>query len=250
MERIMSKMNNLPQPDGDERKTGLLRFFELLDRNGWMLLWTGFLTLLALLPFLGSVALAWQNRSLLVLLVGGVLGGGIAAPFLCGLIDVLLCSLRDQSHFLWQRYRTSIRRNWKASLPFGVLYGIVFAVQVFTLLYLPYSDSGLGLLLCQVISIIVSTSLLLHSIPQLVLMKLSATAILKNSVLMSIRYFPKTLLAVVIQLIYWGTAVLFFPITSIVILFTSLWLPALLGLTVLYPSLDEAFLIEERLHQS
>lgn len=244
----MGKQNNLPQLDGDERKTGLFRFFELVDRNGWMFLWTGFLSLITLLPFTGSVALAWQNRSLLVLLIGGVMGGGIAAPFLCGLIDILLCSLRDESHFLWQRYRTSIGRNWKASLPFGILYGAIFAIQLFTLLYLPYSGSGLGLLVCQVVSMIVSTSLLLHSIPQIVLMKLSAAAIVKNSVLMSVRYFPQTLLAVLIQGIYWGAVVLFFPITSIIVLFTSLWLPALLGLSVLYPSLDEAYHIEERLH--
>ncbi len=245
----MSEWNHLTQTE-ELRKTGLLRFMELLDRNGWAFLWTGFLSLLALLPFLGGVALAWQNRSLLVLLLGGILGGIMAVPFLCGLIDVLLCSLRDEGRFLWQRYRTSLRCNWKASLPFGVLFGAVFAIQLFTLLYLPYSDTGLGLLLCQVVSILVSTSLFLHSIPQIVLMKLSAAAILKNSVLMSIRYFPQTLLAVLIQLIYWGAALLFFPMTSIVALFTSLWLPALLGLNVLYPSLDEAFQIEERLHDS
>ena len=250
MVRTMSKQNDLPQFDGNERKTGLLRLFELLGRNGWAFLWTGFLSLMTLLPFLGSVAFAWKNRSLLVLVIGGVLGGSIAAPFMCGLIDVLLCSLRDQSHFLWQRYRTSVHRNWKASLPFGILFGAVFAIQIFTLLYLPYSGTGLGLLLCQVISILVSTSLLLHSIPQIALMQLSAIAIIKNSVLMSIRYFPKTLLAVLIQLLYWGVMLLFFPMTSIVILFTSLWFPALLGLLVLYPSLNEAFQIEERLHDS
>ena len=246
----MDKPDDLPQSDGAERKEGPFRFFELLDRSGWMFLWTGFLSLITLLPFVGSVALAWHNRSLLVLLIGGVLGGGIAAPFLCGLVDVLLCSLRDESHFLWHRYRASIGRNWKASLPFGILYGIIFAVQLYTLLYLPYSGSGLGLLICQLVSMIVSASLLLHSIPQIVLMKLSVGAILKNSVLMSARYFPQTLLAVLIQGIYWAAVVLFFPMSSIVILFTSLWLPTLLGLTVLYPSLDEAFQIEERLHES
>lgn len=47
-----------------------------------------------------------------------------------------------------------------------------------------------------------------------------------------------------------GTMVLFFPVTSIIVLFTSLWLPALLGLTVLYPSLDETFQIEERLRKT
>ena len=250
MVHIMDKMDDLPQPNGDDRKVGPFRFFELMDRSGWMFVWAGFLSLITLLPFIGSVALAWQNRSLLVLLIGGMLGGGLAAPFLCGLIDVLLCCLRDEPHFLWHRYRTSIGRNWKASLPFGILYGAVFAIQLFTLLHLPYSDSGLGLLICQVVSMIVSTSLLLHSIPQIVLMKLSAAAVLKNSVLMSIRYFPKTLLAVLIQGIYWAAVVLFFPMSSIVILFTSLWLPTLLDLTVLYPSLDEAFQIEERLHES
>lgn len=206
--------------------------------------------LITLLPFLGSVIFAWKNRSLLILLIGGGLGGGIAAPFVCGLIDILLCSLRDESHFLWHRYRTSIRRNWRASLPFGVIYGTVFAIQIFTLLYLPYSNTGLGLLLCQAISIIVSTSLLLHSIPQIVLMKLSTIAIIKNSILMSIRYILKTFLAVLIQLIYWGVVLLFFPMTSVVLLFTSLWLPALLGLLVLYPSLDESFQIEKRLRES
>lgn len=246
----MDKRNDLLQSDVNKRKTGLFRFFELLDRNGWVFVWTGFLSLITFLPFLGSVALAWGNRSLLVLLIGGMLGGSIAAPFLCSLTDVMLCSLRDESYYLWQRYRTSISRNWKVSLPFGAVYGVVFAIQIFTLLYLPYSNTGLGLFLCQVISIIVSTALLLHSTPQIVLMRLSFIAIVKNSVLMSIRYFPKTLLAVLIQLVYWGAVVLLFPMTSVIVLLTSLWLPALMGLTVLYPSLDEAFQIEERLHGS
>lgn len=243
----MTGWKNMSRFDGNERKTGLLRFCELLDRNGLVFVWTGLLSLITLLPFLAGTAFAWKSRSLLLLLISGVLGGSIAMPFLCGLADVLLCSLRDHSRFLWQRYRMSIRRNWKASIPFGIVYGLAFAIQLFTLLYLPYSNTGLGLLLCQVVSITVSTSLLLYSIPQLVLMQLPAAAIFKNSVYMSIRYFSKTMQGVLIQLLYWGAALLFFPMTLIVLLFTSLWLPALLGLMVLYPSIDRAFQIEERL---
>lgn len=63
------------------------------------------------------------------------------------------------------------------------------------------------------------------------------------------RYLPKTLLASLSQLVYWLAIILFFPVTIIIMLLTSIWLPLLIAFVGLYPAIDDVFQIEKRLHE-
>ena len=49
------------------------------------------------------------------------------------------------------------------------------------------------------------------------------------------------------QLLYWGAVALFWPISSFVLILTSLWLPCLLSLMAIYPALEKSFDIEKKI---
>ena len=84
---------------------------------------------------------------------------------------------------------------------------------------------------------------------QIALMELPLQKMLKNSIWLSVRYLPKTLLASLLQLIYWMAIVFCFPATTVIMLLTSIWLPLLIAFVDLYPAIDEVFQIEKRLHE-
>ena len=236
--------------DPDEpRKKGFARLWEIFERDHWFIMLTGLLALVGMIPFMVGIFAAYHTHSLLVMLLSGLVGGMAASPGICGLADVLLRCLRDEPGFWWYRYKMAMKRNWKGSLLPGALFGVVLSIQCFTLLHFPQSDSGLGMLLCQIVSMLVSTFLFLYVLMQEALMELPLSKMLKNSVWLSIRYFPKTLGASLVQLVYWMLIMLFFPMTATIILFTSIWLPLLIAFVALYPVVDGAFQIEERLQK-
>ena len=78
------------------RKKGPARFFEILGRDLMSFYLAGLLALVSALPFVFGVWFAVDTHSLVPLLLAGVLGGMIAAPQLCGLLDTILRSLRDE----------------------------------------------------------------------------------------------------------------------------------------------------------
>ena len=231
------------------RKRGVFRLWEIFSRDYWFIMFAGLLALMGMLPFIAGILIAYRTHSLLIMFLAGVAGGVIAAPGICGLSDVLLRCLRDEPGFWWHRYKTAMKRNWKGSLLPGALFGAVFSVQCFTLLHLLQSGSGLGMFMCQLVSMLVSVSLFLYGLMQIPLMELPFLKMLKNGIWLSIRYLPKTLLASLSQLVYWLAIVLFFPVTATIMLLTSIWLPLLIAFVGLYPAIDDAFQIEKRLHE-
>lgn len=231
------------------RKRGVSRLWEVFSRDYWFIMLAGFLALAGLLPFIAGILIAYRTHSLLIMILAGLAGGIIAAPGICGLADVLLRCLRDEPGFWWYRYRTAMKRNWKGSLLPGAVFGVVFSVQCFTLLHLPQSGSGLGMFVCQLVSMLVSVSLFQYVLMQIALMELPFQKMLKNSIWLSIRYLPKTLLASLLHLVYWLAIVIFFPVTAIIMLLTSIWLPLLIAFVGLYPAFDDVFEIEKRLNE-
>lgn len=243
---------NRPGPGVDPeapRKRGVFRLWEVFSRDYWFIMLTGLLALIGVLPFIAGTVMAYRTHSLLIMILTGLVSGAIAAPGICGLADVLLRCLRDEPGFWWYRYKNAMKRNWRGSILPGALFGTIFSVQCFTLLHLSQSGSGLGMFMCQLVSMLVSVSLFLYVLMQIALMELPFFKMLKNSLWLSIRYFPKTLLASLSQLAYWVAIVLFFPASSIIMLLTSLWLPLLIAFVGLYPVIDDVFQIEKRLHK-
>lgn len=230
------------------RKKGFARFVEVLGRDLTSFWLAGLLAMLSAIPFLLGVWFSLVSHAVLPALLAGVLGGMIAAPQLCGLQDVILRSLRDEPGYWWTTYRRVWKRNAKAALLPGALGGLVLAIQIFTVYHLP-AGQGAMILVALLVGLIFLTGLAQYVFAQIVLLELPFGVVLKNAVLMFLGYLPRTMLGVVWQLAYWGALLFFWPFSSVLLVITGIWLPAVLSLMAIYPLLDQNFHIEENVQK-
>ena len=227
------------------RKKGAARFLELLGRDLTSFWLAGLLSMLSAVPFLFGLWFSIVSHAVLPALLAGVLGGLIAAPQICGLQDTILRSLRDEPGYWWTTYRRAWKRNAKASLLPGALGGLVLAMQIFSAYHLA-SGQSFWLPVALLLGVIFLTGLAQYVFAQVALLNMPFGGILKNAILLFLGYLPRTMLGVVWQLLYWGLLLAFWPFSSVLVVITGTWLPALLSLMAIYPVLDKSFQIEER----
>ena len=212
------------------RKKGPARFFEILGRDLMSFYLAGLLALVSALPFVFGVWFAVDTHSLVPLLLAGVLGGMIAAPQLCGLLDTILRSLRDEPGFWWATYRRAWKRNAKASLLPGAICGLLLAMQIFTVFHYDVSAGVVpGALLAVGLFLLLGLGEFLFA--QVVLLD----------------YLPRAALGVVWQFVYWSIILLLWPISGFAMVLTGLWLPAVLTMQAIYPVLNKAFDLERQI---
>lgn len=236
-------------PEDAPRKTGLSRTWEMISRDFWAFWLAGMVNLIFLFPFIWLVGYACATHSILFALLAGILGGLIAAPSFYGLADTLLRSLRDEPGFWWHRYSRAVKRSLKSTLLPGMIFGVVFAMQFFILMHMQLLG-GLGMLLCQLVSMVVSSGMLAWFLIQHALLDMKLSELSKNAILLFLRYFLKTLMASVVLLGYGLVVLQLFPNSVFLLLVVGLWLPLLVVFQSLYPTIDELFSIEDRLKDS
>jgi len=231
------------------RKTGLPRFWETLSRDFWDVFRAGFLALAGCLPFLVGTAFSLYSHVLLFAPVFGLVGGAAAGPELCTLADTILRGLRDEPGFWWHTYRKAWKHSAKASLLPGAVGGGLLSTQVFLLFHAGALDlsttAGAGL----VAGILLVLAVSLYLWPQLALMELRFPQLLKNSGLLFLGQFPRSIVALAILAGYLGLILRFFPLSTSLLPFLNLWLPALPALFLIYPGINDNFQIEEKLKQ-
>ena len=226
------------------RKKGPARFFEILGRDLTSFYLAGLLALVSALPFVFGVWFAVDTHSLVPLLLAGVLGGMIAAPQLCGLLDTILRSLRDEPGFWWATYRRAWKRNVRASLLPGAICGLLLAMQIFTVFHYDVSAGVVpGALLAVGLFLLLGLGEFLFA--QVVLLDLPFAGLVKNSLFLFLGYLPRSALGVLWQGIYWAAVALLWPVSSFAVILCSLWLPCLLNLMAIYPALDKSFDLEK-----
>ena len=98
----MEDKNTPVQPDAVEaaetrgRKVGAARFFVLLGRDLWPFYKASILCVLGFAPGYAAVLFSTMAASLPLCLLSGAVGGLIAAPVFCGMLDTILRALRDE----------------------------------------------------------------------------------------------------------------------------------------------------------
>ena len=125
--------------------------------------------------------------------------------------------------------------------------GLLLSMQIFLLFHagaLGLSASA-GAGLAAGILLVLAVSIYLW--PQLALMDLRFGQLLKNSGLLFLGQFPRSIAALAILVGYIGLMVRFFPLTVSLLPFLNLWLPALPVVFLIYPGINENFRIEETL---
>lgn len=228
------------------RKKGPARFFEMLGRDFVSFYLAGMLALASAMPFVLGVWFAVATHSLVPLLLAGVLGGMIAAPQLCGLLDTILRSLRDEPGFWWTTYRRAWKRNAKASLLPGAIGGLLLAMQIFTVFHY---DSSVGVVpgALLAVGLFLLLGLAEFLFAQVALLEMPFAGMLKNSLFLFLGYLPRAALGVLWQFVYWIVILLLWPISVFALLITGFWLPALLTMQAIYPVLDKAFDLERQI---
>lgn len=230
------------------RKKGAARFFELLGRDLLPFYKASLLCCLGCLPGFVLMVLGLIGNSMLFTLLGGIVGGVLGAPFLCGLIDTILRALRDEPGFWWETYKKAWRQNWKDSLLPGFVLGLLSGCWLSMLLILPTMQVvPASIWVCMGAGILIAAGLFTYAFAQIPLVRLTPSQFLRNCVFFFLGYLPRTLGAALVQCAYWVAFLLFLPFTLLPLLVTGFWLPWLISLMIIYPPLDSAFSVEKEI---
>ena len=231
-------------PENAPRKKGLARFWEMLSRDSFAFWRAGMLALLSALPFMLGVWFAVATHALLPLLAAGLLGGALMAPQLVGLNDTILRSLRDEPGYWWATYCRAWKRNAKASLLPGAVFGLVLGAQIFALFHIRWGQN-LVLTIAMLVGVFFLSGLALLTFTQIALLEMSFGGILRNALRLCLGYLPRAALAVLWLLLYTAAVALFFPLSVPVVLLLNFWLPVQAALQAFYPVLDKTFDLEK-----
>ena len=226
------------------RKTGYPRFEELLLQNGDSFFKAGFLAAISFLPFYIGLVVAIEIHQFPLMLIAGILGGCIAGPQITGLADTILRAQRDEPGIWWLTYKDAWKKNWKASLVPGALIGFLTASFVFALMHLNTDSLSIPVLIGFAGSALLCLAVFTYLFPQIALFDMKLDLILRNCLLLTLRHPCKTLGAALLQAIYWGLFLAFYPISQIFLPLTGLWFPMFMGLSVIYPPMEKAFDLE------
>lgn len=229
------------------RKKGFARLWEVLGRDFTNLYLAGVMAMLSALPFLLLLAIANASNAVLPALLGGLVGGMLAAPQLSGLADTVLRALRDEPGFWWATYRRAWKQNAKASLAPGALFGLVLAMQLFTWNLMDETTSPVFRVLL-IVGVVLITGIGVYVFAQIPLMDLPLVVLLKNAVLLFLGRLNRSAMALAAILVYGVLCWLFFPLSTAVLVLTNFWVPGLLALMGIYPALNDAFDIENRIN--
>lgn len=237
------------EPESDvPRKQGFPRLWEIISRDFWDCFRAGLLALLGCVPFFAGIACALTTHVLIYAPILGLIGGALAGPELCGLADTILRGLRDEPGFWWHTYRRVWRRNVKASLLPGAAAGTLLATQIFLIYHAGALQLNMGMGAALVAGILIVTGISLYVWPQLALMDLTFSQLVKNAVLLFLGQLPRSLAATAILAGYWGLVLWFFSMAVSLLPFTNFWLPTVPALFLIYPGIERNFHIEEKLH--
>ncbi len=184
--------------------------------------------------------------SLPLCLLSGAVGGLIAAPVFCGMLDTILRALRDEPGYWWHTYRMAWKQNWRESLLPGAGAGFCLGLWAFLLYALPDLEKWC---LSRYRSAWCLASSFAGVLPVSVCAggsgSVSQAERLKNAALFMIGFLPRTLAAGAVLCIYWGVMLAWMPYTIPVVLILGFWLPCTLALQIIYPALDKAFHLEK-----
>lgn len=233
---------------GAPRKTGLPRLWELLSRDLSSLYKASFLGVLGSLPALLLVGFGIFLGSAPVVLAAALATGWLVGPCLCGAFDTTLRALRDEPGYWWLTYRRAFKANFKGCLLSGIVFTGVVGLQVLACTALLQARNGsVFTWVALILTLILTTGFYTYYWAQMALMDLSLSQRVKNSCFMFIGFLPRTLAASLCQLAYWAAVYLLLPAGLVLLLFLGCWLPLLLGLLLVYPSMDGVLHIEEAL---
>jgi len=240
----------------EPRKKGAARFFELLMRDFWDLTKINLLFCLCILP---SVFVFLLGLSGLIDGLSGVLfvlslmlafpvGGALVAY-----VYYITKMMRDDPSYVWYEFKRKFVENYRQAALMGVLCTAFVYAQILLWGTLLFGEQSADLF----IFIIALLSLLLFGMitPYIFLhyayIDLRTSGVIKNSVLMSFGFMPRSVMGAVSGGMIWVISVLFFPASLLlvpIIVLIGISISIMLTMMWIWKPFDEHFKIEEKLN--
>jgi len=239
-------------PKDEPRKTGVLRFFEIITREYRDLMKVNMLFFLCVLPsivlfFLGLFGIFGFGLMLSIILTYPV-GGALAASMFC-----ITRMLRDDPGFLWDDFKRKFTENLRQAGIVGVITVTFLYTQVF-LFWLPimadWEVVGIAWVIGGILLFLFYAMITPYVFLHYAYIKLGTFQIVKNSVLIVLSNPGRSFLGAVIGLVPWFALFFFFPLSLVFfplipfIVFVFSWL---LTLMWVWPVFNQRFSIEETL---
>jgi hypothetical protein len=235
----------------EPRKVGVRRFFEVLFRDFGGLVKLNLLFFICALPSaaLFAVGLFWLPAVLLpISIVAAFPIGGAYTAVLLGISKML----RDEHAFIWYDFKRKFVENIRGSMLPGIICAALVYAQVYAIMGVLSGELAFGLdwLIMDIIAALIFGMVSPYFFLQAGYIDLKTTALLKNSVFLAFRFFPRSFMGAVLASVFWALFAWFFPASLplvLVIPFLTFTLSWLLMLMWIWKPVNELFKIEETL---
>ena len=255
---IFGRNFNKPGPgvNKDEpRKKGAARFFELLTREFGDLIKLNMLLIVCVVP---SVAMFIVSLSgfyplfsfIFALILAFPIGGAITS---C--VYYITKQMRDDPSYVWYEFKRKFRENYKQSATIGIMCTAFVYTQIllWIMMIINEETAGLSWVILALLSLLLFSMISPYVFLHFAYIDLKTTGILKNSVLMSFAYLPRSFMGAIQGGILWIIIALYFPDSMIlglpIILIFAITVSMLLNLMWIWKPFEAKFNIEETLNK-
>lgn len=244
---MASFWDNFKKERNGERRTGLARWFQLLEEQFMKLFWANLLCLFWALPFLISLFFFLQLWDILSLL-GMILGLMLLGPGFMAMTFICMQLIRGKPVFLWEDYKTSMRRDGVKASFYALLMGFLWGSLAYAIRLVSLIQGGIGPLLTVVFAVnaFVVMGLTLFGFQQIAMVSLPFSGVIRNAFLLIFAGRLRAACAVLFALLICGLCLWYYEYC---VWYLVIGVPALLVMTfnlIFYPSFTELFLEEEK----
>ena len=160
--------------------------------------------------------------------------------------------MRDDPSYVWYEFKRKFKENYLQAAPVGMLCSAFILAQIMLWMSMIMDESSGDLiwLLVALFSLVIFGMITPYIFLNIAYIDLTTLKIIKNSILMSFGYLPRSLAGVVMGSIMWIAFALFFPVSMIfvpIIALFGLSISMLLNLMWVWPPFNAHFNIEETL---
>lgn len=170
---------------GGVRRTGLARWFQILEERFMTLFWANLLCVAWALPFLTALFFFLQTWDWLSG-IGVVLGTAILGPGVTALNRVCMQIIRDKPVFVAQDFFASVKRDWKQSAAFALIVGALWGMFAWAVRLVGLTEGGFNpvLAVAFLLSAFVMMGLTVIGFQQIAMVALPFRGVLKNGLLL------------------------------------------------------------------
>jgi len=239
-------------PKDEPRKKGVARFFEVLGRDFGDLLKLNLLFCICVLPsiaaFIAGLFGYYFGIMLIVSLLAAFPVGGAVTAYMFYITKML----RDDPSFVWFDFKRKFLENYRQAAPVGMICMAFVYAQIWLWGSFMLGDPGIDVILPFVafLSIIVFLMITPYFFLHFAYIDLNTIQTVKNSVLMSLAYIPRSFMGALLGGLMWIAFALFFPVSLLfvpIVILIGISISILLNLMWIWPPFDSHFKIEETL---